>query len=402
MTGATIASSPVIGINNLSSYTFTWGITTVTYTVTDALGLTASCSFIVTVSPCDMPSHCTYTQGFYGNPGGKNCAYIGGEYVETDALTMMLNSFTGLEKVRFGLTSTGKYFDLMRGSITNSKTPEGIFQLLPGGGKPASLLCASTSLSEVTSWGCVPRSVKKSTYGKIANNLLAQTITLWFNMQNDPTLASFKIEGRYMITQESVGCGSEIPVPGTSWYTEFPKSIIDWFRGGFTVQQLYDLANRVLGADPTLPKKSPSPADVDKAIDAINNGFDECRILVGFSSAPPVDILPASPVTAVKSDELAGIDYLPATEFSEVNLNVYPNPFATVVKFEMQVILDTHVRLEIYNHSGTLLRVICNEDLNQGDIRIVEFDASRYPHTSFLYKLTTTHTMKSGTILKTY
>ena len=49
MTGATNANSPATGINNLTSYTFNAGVTTVTYTVTDAGGLTASCSFTVTV-----------------------------------------------------------------------------------------------------------------------------------------------------------------------------------------------------------------------------------------------------------------------------------------------------------------------------------------------------------------
>ena len=49
MTGATVAASPSTGINNLTSYTFNAGVTNVTYTVTDAGGLSASCSFTVTV-----------------------------------------------------------------------------------------------------------------------------------------------------------------------------------------------------------------------------------------------------------------------------------------------------------------------------------------------------------------
>ena len=50
MTGATTAVSPITGINDLSSHTFNLGATTVTYTVTDALGESASCSFTVTVT----------------------------------------------------------------------------------------------------------------------------------------------------------------------------------------------------------------------------------------------------------------------------------------------------------------------------------------------------------------
>jgi uncharacterized repeat protein (TIGR01451 family) len=55
MTGATVATSPATGINQLTSHTFNRGVTTVTYTVTDALGLSASCSFTVTVNDNTPP-----------------------------------------------------------------------------------------------------------------------------------------------------------------------------------------------------------------------------------------------------------------------------------------------------------------------------------------------------------
>ena len=50
MSGASVTSSPNTGINNLTNHTFNLGITTVTYTVTDAFGLSATCSFTVTVN----------------------------------------------------------------------------------------------------------------------------------------------------------------------------------------------------------------------------------------------------------------------------------------------------------------------------------------------------------------
>jgi len=56
MTGATLATSPATGINNLANYIFNVGITTVTYTVTDALGTSVSCSFTVTVADTQFPS----------------------------------------------------------------------------------------------------------------------------------------------------------------------------------------------------------------------------------------------------------------------------------------------------------------------------------------------------------
>ncbi len=55
MTGATAAVSPATGINDINSQTFNLGVTTVTYTVTDALGLFAECSFTVTVEDNTRP-----------------------------------------------------------------------------------------------------------------------------------------------------------------------------------------------------------------------------------------------------------------------------------------------------------------------------------------------------------
>jgi gliding motility-associated-like protein/uncharacterized repeat protein (TIGR01451 family) len=56
MEGATTATSPATGINDINSYRFNLGITTVTYTVTDALGLSATCNFTVTVEDNTAPT----------------------------------------------------------------------------------------------------------------------------------------------------------------------------------------------------------------------------------------------------------------------------------------------------------------------------------------------------------
>lgn len=56
LTGATTANSPASGINNLGTYTFNLGVTTVTYTVADAAGNTSTCSFTVTVTDNVLPT----------------------------------------------------------------------------------------------------------------------------------------------------------------------------------------------------------------------------------------------------------------------------------------------------------------------------------------------------------
>ncbi|MBD3636564.1 MAG: HYR domain-containing protein [Crocinitomicaceae bacterium] len=59
LTGATIANSPGAGINDASGQTFNVGVTTVTYTVQDAAGNSANCSFTVTVTDNESPTFTT-------------------------------------------------------------------------------------------------------------------------------------------------------------------------------------------------------------------------------------------------------------------------------------------------------------------------------------------------------
>src|SRR5664279_2238180 len=50
MTGATAAVSPGLGMNQVGTFTFNTGVTTVTYTVKDAAGNQATCNFTVTIT----------------------------------------------------------------------------------------------------------------------------------------------------------------------------------------------------------------------------------------------------------------------------------------------------------------------------------------------------------------
>ncbi|MBK9391784.1 MAG: HYR domain-containing protein [Bacteroidetes bacterium] len=56
MSGATTATSPASGINNVGTYTFNAGVTTVTYTVKDNSNNTAVCSFTVTINDNIIPT----------------------------------------------------------------------------------------------------------------------------------------------------------------------------------------------------------------------------------------------------------------------------------------------------------------------------------------------------------
>jgi hypothetical protein len=381
------------------SYEFEfYGVTIVTIMATDASGNTSTLTITVDRTQCLDLSHCTYTQDWYGSPGGTNCIDINGTYQKLDPLSMMTEAFGTLSSVVFGDKSADKYFELMKESISGSTGYEGIFQMLPGGGSAGALLGPATSLDEIGRtagrWPNVPRSTELTNRGIIMNSLLCRTMALFFNLQNDKSLGEFTLTGRYMVTAKSAECGSEIVVPNSSTYVEIPQSVLDYFRAhnlAGSVDDLYALANNVLaGIETSVPA-----SDVEKAVYAINKGFEECRVLVEFMSAVPSVPKAAS---IIQTYNPAGSTL---NELSEVTLMVYPNPFRQVAKFEIGVMKDSHVRIEIFTHAGVLLDVILNEDLHEGDSRMVEFDGSRFPHTSFLYRVTTSRTMINGTIMKT-
>ncbi len=111
-------------------------------------------------------------------------------------------------------------------------------------------------------------------------------MTLFFNLKNDPDLGTLAITGKYLVTASALECGSVMAVPYSAMYFTFPQSVLDWMKtNGNTINDLYQLANKVLSGEITTPKVTPS--DVNVAVDMINRGFDKCRILIGFYATPP-------------------------------------------------------------------------------------------------------------------
>ena len=153
-------------------------------------------------------------------------------------------------------SGNGNYFVITSSDITNGN----IFTWLPGGGTPKALEGHVTYTK------------------KIKNVFLAQTITLFFNMELNSTLGNWELESEFY-TSASKECGSDEGYYKTETF-KISQSVIDYLNdndngyGGATVATLYALANDVLGGVVT----DMSASTVNGAVDAINRGFDECRI----------------------------------------------------------------------------------------------------------------------------
>jgi hypothetical protein len=310
---------------------------------------------------------------------------------------MIIKSFGSLNSVFFGAQNgqSGNTFLLKLADVTGNDP--NIFRMLPGGGTPASLK-GNATYSNPDSWSAVPLSTKKSTYGKICNSLLSQTMTLFFNLSNDPDLKNLRIGGRFMVTADAEKCGSEITAPYSSWYVEFPACVLKYLGTNNKVSDLYNLANLVLSGKAV---SGITPSDMCAALDALNRGFDECRVLIGFFDS--TDFGKINPVPA-PSDNLGnesdGKDDEGSTKKNEADIVAYPNPFAEQVRFMITPNIDTPVKLEIFSTSGVLIEVLYEGDLLKGDVISVEFNSSKYPHSAFIYKLSTRSRQSGGTLLK--
>ncbi len=367
---------------------------TFTLKITDEFGCEDVTSYVM--NGCSMENYCTYTENFYGRNKGNACDQNGNP---VSPKQIMLKAFGSNTSLNFGAQpgATGSRFTLRIEEVKS----DFIFNMLPGNGTPAALKGNATSDPATrTGWNNVPISTSRSHFGQIKNPLLAQTMTLFFNLSNDPALSQVRITGRYMCTAEAYDCGSVYAESSTGRFTEIPPDVLKYLKSNNTVADLYDLANLVLGGVQTTP--SVSPSDVNDALVAINYGFDGCRILIGFYDQPVYHGQKKSGHSAdIRDDEgSTSIDKGQTIDVHEASLRIYPNPFAKAVRFEIEMLSDSPVRLEIYSHSGALLKVIVNEKLNKGDVRVVEFDGSAYPQSAFIYRITTRGTLMNGTIMK--
>jgi large repetitive protein len=120
MTGATVANSLATGINNVGTYTFNRGVTTITYNAFDNSGKSSSCSFTVTITDtipptitCPGPINtttntaCTATAVALGTPTtADNCSVVSVTNNAPAAYPIGLTTVTWTVTDVAGLTAT--------------------------------------------------------------------------------------------------------------------------------------------------------------------------------------------------------------------------------------------------------------------------------------------------------
>ena len=341
------------GTNQLT-YSAGTGSATFTVVVTNSYNCSVTC-YVTFEAECAL-QHCTYTQGFYGG-NGKNCAKMSVLAVIQAALnnggSLILGSPSTTRTIEFKTTEA---------SCINSK--------LPAGSTPAMLPTSNGLITCATAVG--------SNYlsnGRFNSVLIGQTLALGLNMRNDNTLGAMVLTGNQFTTSKASTCVNGTAVPGTSQTFCIPANVWNCLSAPKTVQKLYTLANQALGG--TIPAGcTASISQINDAVTAINEGFDKCRILTGFSMCTQNRTLETE-AENVTSDVVKGA----------VSLSSFPNPMGDNATIEFHSDIDAMVTVDVYSYTGELVSTLFKGRLFEGEGRNVQFDASQVSNGIYICKM---------------
>ncbi|HET9825398.1 MAG TPA: hypothetical protein VFP87_08690 [Chitinophagaceae bacterium] len=294
--------------------------------------------------PCNNCSVvCTYTQGMYSNSNGKTCYSTNGVSSTITATQLMLNAFGTSASQVFGNIANRRFFTLYKTDISNGN----IFKMLPGSGVSQALGVDNISpydgayYSDQSTWYLVPIPKTGSQKGKINNQLLAQTVVLWFNLRTSNSLAAVDLTNDTLLTTAQTKCGSGIPMGLPSKFG-LPHDVIVYLNSasGYTnnVNGLFQLANDVLGG----LNASISALDVQYAVSTVNNAFDGCRILT--ATLPYIE-----PVT---TRAVPVIDELNEAIASRLDVTAFPNPYNSQFSLKINSPVSETAVIEFFTANG--------------------------------------------------
>ncbi|SDG28624.1 HYR-like domain-containing protein, partial [Chitinophaga filiformis] len=354
------------------------------WTAKDKCNNSVSVEQAVTVSCCQA-TFCSYTQGYYGNTNGSACTPSGTSTTAKQIMSAAVDVQAG-DSVIFGLKATSKYFTLFLGDITN----DNIFKMLPGGGTPSALKGYAT-FNKTNTWGNVPLLTTSNNVGKINNVLLSQTMSLFFNMYVTTTLKNLTIDGDTLLTAKLTACGSNTPGTTVNKYI-LPPAVVNYLKsaGKANVSGLYELANMYLGGQTVAGL---AIGDVSKAVDAINNAFDKCATLVGWTRSSAISTVKVSTTTLSMNDPKA---MEPVIEEVKLNVTVFPNPYRDKLIFRFIAPISGKVKLEVYNLLGQQIGQLNYGMVDKGTQHTIEYNVPVIHRDVLLYRLSVGDLFKTG------
>ncbi len=318
-------------------------------------------SFIAGVVLVDLPCEeyesdllCSYTQGYYGNKGGKTCD--GKTTMELLGILLETDLVLGKE---------GHSFTIGEGDV------KCVLELLPGGG-PSKVLEGNGSCDD-------PESYDPNKQGRLKNTLLAQGITLGLNVRLSPELLEFPVDGTLFVTQLAEDCFDPDAggIAGTEKSYGFGQDVVDKLGADATIGDLVELVNLALAGENISPL---SLSQVSDAATMVNEAFDECVVVYENSGADDATLEEGEEGEegeGEKDDQegsTKGITNI-SKQGSGPQLGIYPNPVKE--RFYLSI-PDGVVNVKsagIYSMTGILVRSI-EHSIKSGMEQLLEIDAS--------------------------
>ena len=376
------------------------------------------CPYEVTVTSCAI--NCTYTQGKYGNTspacdadGSNGTAYVYPTVVD------MIKAMLGVGGIANPLVigSNGKFV-----TIPSTATAASLLNASMPGGSTARELFGSCIVDNVPGlpacWTAGTNTL--ATYinkqGKINNVLLSQTIALGLNIRLSGGLGGFVLQaGTFATAARDGDCSSNVAKVRTCVYDPIllqwvvtneytfktiTQSVIDALnckQYPLTVAGLYQLANDALGnaeVSAEIGKECGATlSDINNAVSAINEGFDNCRIFISWSETPCGTISSRIDITA------SGVINNSIGTMSKLSVSAYPNPFRDNVNFVIASPESGKAVLEIYNLFGQKLQTVYEGFIYAGRSQVVQFNAGTTASAVLIYKLRINDNQVTGRII---
>jgi len=321
-----------------------------TWEATDDCGNSAQCTQCIHVNACPQALFCSYTQGFWGNSGGYDCTH-------TNKLTL-INQLLSTPLV-IGCNNNTMTFGVGEGQC--------VIDRLPGGG-PSAVITGNNTCNSI-----VGIALHSGNPARFRNVLLAQTIALELNVRYSTGLGNVAITGQYMTTVDATPCDTPNAVPsGSPSVRTISQTVINYLGANNTVNDLLALANQALCGALTPGPGVPTLSDINGAVDAFNEGFDECRFLVGFSNT-------------LRSG--AVVNPAPASD-DAIAVLAYPNPFNTNTNITFSVgQSNDNVKVEMFNAIGERVAILFNGAVEADRMYTVEFNGANMPAGIYTYRI---------------
>src|SRR5204862_6341203 len=108
-------------------------------------------------------------------------------------------------------------------------------------------------------------------------------------------------------------------------------------------------------------------SDINNAVDVINKSFDGGRFFLGYYAA-------AQTCSTISSAIATGSRTANSLDASQLSVRAYPNPYNSVVNFNIVSTVTGKALLEVYDLNGKKLAVVFDGQISSGTQKTINFN----------------------------